>query len=153
MRDLILQVLTLLEEAKNGRVGACNPPSMPVPSSPLSPQSATALFAISIVRLRRSSLCLPLGLCSSVYCHASGQRKIQRVIRNSRCTLAFLQPGHRCGHAKVMCVDAAATVAAETTISTIRELSNAAPIEFVSPQAGVHHFQLCTPLDDITTAP
>ncbi|CAK0763377.1 hypothetical protein CVIRNUC_003051 [Coccomyxa viridis] len=41
-------VLTLLEEAKNGRVGACNPPSMPVPSSPLSPQSATALFAISI---------------------------------------------------------------------------------------------------------
>lgn len=49
------QVLTLLEEAKNGRVGACNPPSMPVPSSPLSPQSATALFAISIVRLRPSS--------------------------------------------------------------------------------------------------
>ena len=47
----LLQVLTLLEEAKNGRVGACNPPTMPVPSSPLSPQSATALFAISIVRV------------------------------------------------------------------------------------------------------
>ena len=50
MLSTFLQVLTLLEEAKNGRVGVCNPPSMPVPSSPLSPQSATALFAISIVR-------------------------------------------------------------------------------------------------------
>ena len=50
MLCLYIQVLTLLEEAKNGRVGVCNPPSMPVPSSPLSPQSATALFAISIVR-------------------------------------------------------------------------------------------------------
>ena len=50
MLSIIVQVLTLLEEAKNGRVGVCHPPSMPVPSSPLSPQSATALFAVSIVR-------------------------------------------------------------------------------------------------------
>ena len=57
----LLQVLTLLEEAKNGRVGACNPPSMPVPSSPLSPQSATALFAISIVRVPFNNTC-PVAL-------------------------------------------------------------------------------------------
>ena len=50
MLSSLIQVLTLLEEAKNGRVGVCHPPSMPVPSSPLSPQSATALFAVSIVR-------------------------------------------------------------------------------------------------------
>ena len=70
----------------------------------------------------------------------------QRVTNDSRSALASPQPGHRCGHAKVMCVHAAATVAAETTVPTIRELAKAAPIEFISRQAGAYHPRLCTHL-------
>ena len=70
----------------------------------------------------------------------------QRVEDDYRSALALPQPGHRCGHAEVMCVHAAATVAPETTVPTIRELAKAAPIEFISPQAGAHHPLLCNHL-------
>ena len=72
-----------------------------------------------------------------------GNGTSQGVTNDSRSALPFQQPGHRCGHAEVMCVHAAATVAAETTVPTIRELAKAAPIEFISPQAGAHHPRLC----------
>lgn len=57
---VLSQVLSLLEDAKNGRVGSYTPPSVPVPSSPLSPPSATALFAISIVRPDFAAACCVL---------------------------------------------------------------------------------------------
>ena len=75
-----------------------------------------------------------------------GNGTSQRVTNDSRSAPASSQPGHGCGHAEVMWVRAAATVAPETTVPTIRDLAKAAPIEFISPQAGACHPRLCNHL-------